>query len=334
MRKKISNPFICFYGFKKTNLEGYSFILPGKELIIQGANDVIDEILSLCNGYNSIDIIINKVSNKTKYSRADIKSVINILIEKEIIVDAREQYLVFHRISSNPMPYLHPLTTEYIRKILNTKSHLIEPQTAKRSYLENLFEKRESTRKFSGEPFSYSDFINLAWAMYGKISRSKDFPSKIGLGTVPSGGALYSLRVYSIVVNVASLEKFGVYNLRASECKLIKKINLKELNRVFKKSPPPVDLNKIAAIYILTSEFKHTTQKYSNRGYRLALLEAGHAAQNAYLWGAENDKGVLEFGGFNDEELSNVLDIKFPSKAPLTILIVGHKDEKKGFVKR
>ena len=80
-----------------------------------------------------------------------------------------------------------------------------------------------------------------------------------------------------------------------------------------------------AAVYILTCNFQQITQKYGNRGYRFALLEAGHAAQNAYLWCAEQDLGVVEVGGFLDEEVANLLLIPYPKQAPLTALVVGRR---------
>ena len=84
-------------------------------------------------------------------------------------------------------------------------------------------------------------------------------------------------------------------------------------------------LEDAAAVYILVCDFQQITQKYGNRGYRFALLEAGHAAQNAYLWCTEQNLGVVEVGGFLDEELANLLLLFYPREAPLTALVVGRR---------
>ena len=78
-------------------------------------------------------------------------------------------------------------------------------------------------------------------------------------------------------------------------------------------------------MFVITCDFLRTTQKYSNRGYRYALLEAGHAAQNAYLWCAEQGIGVVEIGGFNDKALSDLLSLSYPNQAPLTTLLIGRR---------
>lgn len=307
---------------------GFTFLLPGRETKVEGADEVLPALLLQCNGLNPVEEIALSVSILTEYEVEEIDRLIAVLFEQGILVDAREYYEVFHGISANPMLYYRDVSEEDLARALRGKSHLAQPQhvSGPRTQLERLLELRASTREFSGEPFSREEFLRLAWAVYGKIERSKGFPSStIGVGTVPSGGALYPLRLYGITLNVASLEENGVYEVGSQGIVCLRSIEPNELARIF-SARPTFEIERAALVLVLACDFKQTTQKYSNRGYRYALLEAGHAAQNAYLWCAEQGLGVVEVGGFNDGELARTLQLSYPQQAPLIALIVGRKN--------
>ena len=62
-------------------------------------------------------------------------------------------------------------------------------------------------------------------------------------------------------------------------------------------------------------------------------LEAGHAAQNAYLFVAEQEGvGVLEFGGYDDRAAAKLLGIKYPKCSVLTVLVVCRVDSSENSV--
>ena len=97
------------------------------------------------------------------------------------------------------------------------------------------------------------------------------------------------------------------------------------LQEVFGGYSNPID--STAAIFIISCDFHQNTQKYSSRGYRYALIEAGHASQNAYLWCAEQGLGIVEVCGFNDEALAKLIKVSYPAQAPLTTLFVGRRPQ-------
>jgi SagB-type dehydrogenase family enzyme len=49
--------------------------------------------------------------------------------------------------------------------------------------------------------------------------------------------------------------------------------------------------------------------KYSDRGYRFALIEAGHAAQNLSLIAEALKLKCCSIGGFLDDELADILEL-------------------------
>ena len=58
-----------------------------------------------------------------------------------------------------------------------------------------------------------------------------------------------------------------------------------------------------AAVLLLLAIFGRTRFKYGLRGYRFALLEAGHVIQNVALAGVALDLAVLPLGGFYDAQV-------------------------------
>jgi thiazole/oxazole-forming peptide maturase SagD family component len=81
-------------------------------------------------------------------------------------------------------------------------------------------------------------------------------------------------------------------------------------------------------VIFIVGELERDSRKYGNRGYRLIHLDAGHAAQNAYLFGAEQGLGILEYAGFRDENTAELLGINYPQEAVVIALIVGYEDKK------
>lgn len=324
MNTQSFQPLVVGHGFSD-RMEGFTFILPGKEIAIKGANEVLLTLLAQCNGLNSIEKIATLIGVSTGYEIGEIERLIKVLFEHGVLIDAREYYGVFHGISANPMLYHHEVSNEDLATMVLGEGHLVQSPHGPRTQFEELLEIRASTREFSGVSFSQEEFLRLAWAIYGKIERSKLFPnSKIGTGTVPSGGALYSLRLYGLALNVSPLEKNGVYKFGSQGISHVRAIGVEELAKIFGKHPT-FEIENAAVVFVLVCDFKQTTQKYSNRGYRYALLEAGHAAQNAYLWCAEQGLGIVEVGGFNDEELARTLQLPYPQQAPLITFVIGRK---------
>jgi len=76
-------------------------------------------------------------------------------------------------------------------------------------------------------------------------------------------------------------------------------------------------------IIILTSVFLRTMNKYGDRGYNFALLEAGHIGQNIYLLCANLQLSICSVGGFYEDTLSSLLGIENDGEFPIYTLAVG-----------
>jgi len=211
MSNKQFFPFVVAYGF--SNASGVTFLLPGREVTIEGANEILPVILPLCNGYRDIEEIVSVAASKSGYEKEDVQQLIQTLIEREILIDVHHYYRLLHKVSANPMPFWHDLPEEVVAEMVKGKSPLVYLSPTPQSSLGSLLEARKSIREFSGEALSKGEILKLGWVIYGKQKRSTSFPeSTIGLGTIPSAGALYPLRLFAIVVKGHSSIEEGVYS--------------------------------------------------------------------------------------------------------------------------
>jgi SagB-type dehydrogenase family enzyme len=138
---------------------------------------------------------------------------------------------------------------------------------------------------------------------------------------VPSGGGLYPLELYVIAAVVCGLE-CGVYHFHPFHS---------QLNRI---GAPPwsavraalVDgniLDEAAALLVVTAVFPRSQFKYGQRGYRFALLEAGHAVQNALLAAADLGLPALPLGGFYDRRLDEIVGADGLDEASVHAVVLG-----------
>lgn len=298
--------------------------------------ELILNLLSLCDGTNTVrEISLEFV--KKGYDLKSIASVIRNLFEKNVLVDSREIYLYFHLCLENPTYFYYDLTDEDVLSFFNENNEikyeyeeiLLNLRNRQESNFLKSLEKRESLREFKNNAtLSFSSFSNLLWSLYGIIGERKvSEDKKVLLRTVPSGGALYPLHIYVLawgnIENISS----GVYYLKKTK-DVIQKIrgDLRSQEVIKKLIPIPEGKEMIEnALFmiVIVCDLKRIAQKYANRGYLYSILEAGHVAQNCYLYCAEQGLGVVEIGGFIDRDLIKFLDLEYPKFLPLTTLLIG-----------
>ena len=119
----------------------------------------------------------------------------------------------------------------------------------------------------------------------------------------PSAGALYPLDVYVIAANVDGLEP-GLYhhNVLTSE---LERLPSRPLQQILEEGFfYQESIVSCAAVLVLAAVFNRTIVKYGERGYRLVLLDAGHAAQNVLLDAERLGLPAVAVAGFCDDALA------------------------------
>jgi SagB-type dehydrogenase family enzyme len=191
------------------------------------------------------------------------------------------------------------------------------PRVEARTELERTIADRRSIRRFSGAPVGLEELARLLFFTYGKTDRRGSFRA------VASGGALYPLELYVVALNVDGLEP-GIYHYGA-ETGGLDVVKPGEFLATLKQTVTweGIDIDNASMAIIMTASFRRNTIKYLDRGYRLILMEAGEAAQNLSLLATSMGLGACFLGGFNDDQLSDFLDIDGVDEAPLLPVLIG-----------
>jgi len=82
-------------------------------------------------------------------------------------------------------------------------------------------------------------------------------------------------------------------------------------------------VGEAGALIVIASAIDRIMARYGERGYRYALLEAGHVAQNASLIAVALGVGALNLGGFLDESVSGLLNTTMYEVTPLYAVALG-----------
>lgn len=275
--------------------------------------DRIWKILEECNGRMSIE----DIACKTEIDYCIVSDVIEQLMAVGVLLDSRKQYLHFHEISNYPTPYVCRLTKKEIeeyrqkRKCTCKTGEIFEYKRIE-SCLENVLDKRRSCRFYKEEPLDLNTLGNICSYGYA-ILRHR----------VPSGGALYTLRIYALAVEDQADFPRGYYEYDYENEKLIRfnaEVDEEALKYCFNMEKigfgSPVQI-------IIVGDFGRQTFKYGNRGYRFTLMEAGHVAQNICLFCTEQGLDTCELGGLIDYALKAELELS-DENYPLLGIAIGY----------
>jgi len=139
----------------------------------------------------------------------------------------------------------------------------------------------------------------------------------------PSGGARYPVETHLVAVRVAGLPPAGYRYLSLGHA----------LSRRAAAGPDdPVPLHWLpdlppgdtAAVVLLTVDFgRRDLAHYGGRAYRLALLEAGHLAQNLLLVSTAVGVAGRPFCGYDDEGAAGAAGLAYPTEVVVYAVALG-----------
>ncbi len=140
-------------------------------------------------------------------------------------------------------------------------------------------------------------------------------------GRYPRRALSIPLELYVLAQSVAGLEQ-GVYHYNPFRhgLSLLGPVDRRALRAAL---TDPTIADGAAAIVAVTAVFWRTRFKYGQRGYRFALLEAGHLVQNAVLATAQLNLPALPLGGFYDRRLDEIVGADGLDEASVHGLVLG-----------
>lgn len=136
--------------------------------------------------------------------------------------------------------------------------------------------------------------------------------------SAPSAGALYPLEWYVAARRVEGLSA-GIYHYSPTA---------HALEGIGDGAPDEWLLDAEAfheapAMIALTALMPRVSVKYGERGYRFALLEAGHATQNLLLTAAARKLAAAPVGGFYDDRVHATLGVDGVEEIALYVVPIG-----------
>jgi SagB-type dehydrogenase family enzyme len=188
---------------------------------------------------------------------------------------------------------------------------------------EEVLRRRRTVRTFEERSISLAQLSQILFFAYGETADNEDSFYPRPFRIIPSGGALYPLEIYVHATDVAGLD-YGLYHYDPTEhnLDLLRKGDQSyELAGYFTQSEM---VHQAALVVFITGVFERMVFKYSNRGYRFVLLEAGHMAQNINLAGVSMGLGSVNIGGYYDREVDRHLGIDGLSESTIYIVLLGH----------
>lgn len=178
--------------------------------------------------------------------------------------------------------------------------------------LDEVFQKRQSCRNFSGEPLDAEDLATVLSSL--RITRrgySAEFEEvPMSMRTYPSPGGLYPVEVYVLALNGSDIDQ-GVYHLD------FETHNLERIGEL----PVPEDLSRMVGDHdseyvpkasfavVMTAVMPRSTVKYESLGYRFSLIESGMVGQHLSLAATSENIGNLFWGSYYDDQVHDLLKV-------------------------
>lgn len=303
--------------------EGIRFLLPSTQIDIgRNYSNAVWEIIEMANGHTDV----RHIAMRSMLPKDQIISIISDLVSLGIMFDSREIYKHFHNVSSSPDIYYRELSAKDITNYTksdrkSTKSgEAIEFNKLDDTFLSNVIFNRRSCRSFSTEQLTREQICNACYYGYSIKKHS-----------VPSGGALYPLKIYILIEKPQLGLDVGYYEYDAEREICIKfsdKVDIENLKYCFNDESLPFGSS---VQIVIAADLERQTYKYSNKGYRLTLLEAGHVAQNIIMYCESNSISSCEMGGVQEKPLRKELNIIDESVFPLVTIAIGKKSDQERF---
>jgi SagB-type dehydrogenase family enzyme len=211
---------------------------------------------------------------------------------------------------------LQSASARSVRRLPSAQSIALPPPELPPLDLSQAIAARRTSREFGDRSLSLPALAGILHAAYGVTATRGRFAYR----SVPSGGALFPLELYLGVARVDDLEP-GVYHFDPLR---------RVLEPLAGTSPDTlgeillVDVSGRPALTLLiAATFNRNRFKYGLRGYRFALYEAGHVAQNALLACVALGLAALPVGGFFDQQLDDLLGLDGVNESTLYPICIG-----------
>lgn len=188
---------------------------------------------------------------------------------------------------------------------------------------EQVLLRRRTVRALADEPLELAQLSRVLHLSYGVTGLVPDHDGRpMEVRAVPSAGPMYPLELYLAVRRVQGLEP-GIYHYHASRHDLALVTPGDPTARLTQVCCQQQLAARAAAALLISVIPSRTTDWYGERGYRYALLDAGHLAQNSYLACTAMGLAVVSVGGFLDDAANALVSLDGQQQSMLYMVLLG-----------
>lgn len=187
--------------------------------------------------------------------------------------------------------------------------------------LPQLLDRRHSARIYTQENMTIAQLSFLLWACQGvKSIRGKSYAT---LRTVPSGGARHPFETYLMERSVEGL-KPGAYHYLPMEHALEFLYEVEDMDGKINDSLCQQSWAAKANVIFYWSMVPYRAEwRYGIYAHRIALMDAGHMAENLYLACTGIGLGCCAIGAFSDELCNQLFSLDGENEFMLYVVPVG-----------
>ena len=188
-----------------------------------------------------------------------------------------------------------------------------------RARFRDLLEDRSSEPPRVRRPVSLDKLAAVLAAACGARTRADGASRR----PAPSGGGLYPLEVYAVPLAVSDLGR-SVFHYNPYRHRLTPLQPVRERD-VASCLVDPTIAERSAVLLVVTAMFWRTRFKYGLRGYRFALLEAGHVMQNVVLTTTALGLAAVPLGGWYDRRADELVGANGLDEAAVYLVAIGSR---------
>jgi SagB-type dehydrogenase family enzyme len=228
----------------------------------------------------------------------------------------------FHENSKTSMFDIPPSDHEVLARMADLILALPDSPVPLTISLSEAILKRSTAKQLTPQAVDLNTVATLLHCGYGitRDERSLGYPR--AFRATPSGGALYPLEIYFHSAHTVSFQS-GLYHYNPTENHL-RLIRSGDHTQTIAHALVQQNVAHDASLIIfITALFDRSTFKYGDRGYRFALMESGHVAQNIDLAALGLGLGSINLGGFYDRRIDDFLDLDGLTQSTLYLVAVG-----------
>ena len=218
-----------------------------------------------------------------------------------------------------PQPPLElPLTNDAALIALPAPGELNIPDLDLRAAIE----RRRTLRRYKEQPLSLQELAYLLWLTQGvkEVTRRP-----VTLRTVPSAGARHAFETYLLINRVEGLEP-GLYRYAASQHALLRlDMPATIAQDVYAGCFQQGQVLSSAVTFLWAAVSERMTWRYTERGFRYLLLDAGHVCQNLYLAAEAVGCGVCAIAAYDDDCLNQSIGLDGDSQWVIYVASLGKR---------